>query len=157
MSEIRDFLNLHLQSIFDSDLTTYHATTVPELTIYEWHVTPHRIEGMPFHDFMLGESGRDDTAAIALDPSPSEGAPQGKGRVRFDLANYLEQVYEDTAICSYTMLISRGSDRGVQVTAYNESRVLVRMGSSWKVVHVHKSPAWQAPLNPPHLATVHSN
>ncbi|MFW6184907.1 MAG: protein kinase, partial [Chloroflexota bacterium] len=28
---------------------------------------------------------------------------------------------------------------------HNESRVLIRQDGGWKVVHVHKSPAWQAP------------
>ena len=50
-AEIRDFLHKHLQAIFDSDLQTYHTTTVPELTLYEWYITPHRVDGIPFHDF----------------------------------------------------------------------------------------------------------
>lgn len=36
MTETRAFLERHLQAIFESDLATYHATTVPELTLYEW-------------------------------------------------------------------------------------------------------------------------
>jgi Calcium/calmodulin dependent protein kinase II association domain len=149
MSEIREWLEVHIQSIFDADVAAYHATTVEDLTIYEWHVTPHRIEGLPFHDFMLAEAGREDSAALALEPSAHTSNPVEDERVRFDLANYREQVYGDTAICSYTMLISRGTRSGVRVTSYNESRVLIRFEAGWRVVHVHKSPSWSAPFQPP--------
>ncbi len=149
MSEVRTFLEQHLQGIFDGDVEHYHATTVPELTLYEWYVTPHRIRGLPFHDFMMEESTRDDTAGIALDPHPDEGSTDEKDRLRFDLSNYSEQLYGDTAICSYTLLISKGTSRGVRVISYNESRVLVKIEGAWKVVHVHKSPSWKAPFQPP--------
>lgn len=146
MSEIRSVLDNHLNAIFDGDIDAYKASTVPELTLYEWHVTPHRIEGIPFHEFVMSEAKRDDTVGIALDPHPDLTEDTDKARVRFDLANYAEQVYENTAICSYTMLISRGSSAGVRVSSYNESRVLIRIDNVWKVVHVHKSPSWNAPF-----------
>jgi hypothetical protein len=150
MSEIRAFLEGHLLSIIEADLEAYHATTVPELTLYEWHVTPHRIDGIPFHDFMMEETRSEDSAASALEPNPSrEREPGDKPRVRFDLANYVEQRYGDTVICSYTMLISKATTSGVEVLSYNESRVLVIFEGEWRVVHVHKSPAWPAPFQPP--------
>jgi len=149
MSEVRQFLEQHLQGIFDNDVEAYHRTTVPELTLYEWYVTPHRIDGLPFHDFMMSEAARDDTAGMALDPNPQTEGPVDKSRLRFDLANYHEQLYGDTAICSYTLLISKGAAEGVTVLSYNESRVLVKMGDQWKIVHVHKSPAWAAPFQGP--------
>ena len=46
---------------------------------------------------------------------------------------------------SYTLLISTASAEGVKVASHNESRVMVKQNGTWKVVHVHKSPAWQAP------------
>ncbi|MCJ7567465.1 MAG: hypothetical protein MUO58_07985 [Anaerolineales bacterium] len=149
MGEVRSFLERHLQSIFESDIYAYHETTDENLTLFEWYVTPHRIEGLPFHDFMMTEAGRDDTAGLALDPHPEESSPQDKDRVRFDLANYQEQVFGESVVCSYTLLISKGSSSGVDVLSYNESRVLVKMEGSWKVVHVHKSPSWNAPFQPP--------
>ena len=152
MTDVRTFLDRHLKSIFDADIDGYHATTVDDLTLYEWHVTPHRIEGLPFHDFMMAEAGREDSEGIALDPSPEMESGGGKANVRYDLANYREQVYGSTAICSYTMLISRGTRSGVSVVSYNESRVMVKIGDSWKVVHVHKSPSWSAPFQPPALS-----
>ena len=147
---VRDALEKHLQSILDNDTDTYHATTVPELTLYEWYVTPHRIDGLPFHDFMMAESARPDTAGTALEPGPAEvGAPPETLRQRFDLANYREQSYGDAAICSYTLLIAKGAAAGVTVRSHNETRVMVRLDGVWKVAHVHKSPAWQAPYAPP--------
>lgn len=149
LSEIREFLEWHLESIFAADIEAYHRSCTPDLTLYEWYVTPHRIEGLPFHDFMMREAGRDDTAGMALDPSPPDGDPENKQRVRFDLANYREQRYGDAAICSYTLLISRGSTKGVNVQSYNESRVLIKSDGEWRVAHVHKSPSWNAPFQPP--------
>jgi len=34
---IRPLLERHLQSILDCDVAAYHASTVPELTLYEWY------------------------------------------------------------------------------------------------------------------------
>jgi hypothetical protein len=141
----RPFLERHLRAILEGDAALYHATTAADLTLYEWYVTPHRIDGLPFHDFMLAEATRPDTPATALDPEGVGGGPGAKDRQRFDLANYHEQVYADTAICCYTLLISSGGSGGVTVRSHNESRVLVRRDGAWRVVHVHKSPAWKAP------------
>ena len=149
MSEIRTFLEEHLAGIFANDIAAYHRTCVPDLTLYEWYVTPQRIEGLAFHDFMMSEAARDDTAGMALDPHPAVGHPEGKCRARFDLANYREQRYGDTAVCSYTLLISKGTAEGVRVVSYNESRVMVKLEGAWRVVHVHKSPSWGAPFQPP--------
>ena len=158
---VRPVLERHLQSILDCDVNAYHASTVPELTLYEWYVTPHRIDGLGFHDFLMTESARPDTPAIApripegtaLDPSGRAGsapdkAPseaREKARERFDLANYREQLYGDCAVCCYTLLISRATSQGTTVRSHNETRVFVRRDGVWKVVHVHKSPAWNAP------------
>jgi hypothetical protein len=98
---------------------------------------------------MMTEAARSDTAGLALDPLPASGTPADKVRLRFDLANYKEQQYGDTAICTYTALVSRGTPAGVRVLSYNETRVIVRQGDAWKVVHVHRSPSWPAPFQPP--------
>ncbi|MGB7115390.1 MAG: nuclear transport factor 2 family protein [Anaerolineales bacterium] len=143
--EVHEFLLRHLQSIYDNDIETYHATTSEDLTLYEWWVTPHRLEGLPFHDFMMTENDRRGTVFGAEEDTDQIGAPS---RVRFDLANLHIQRYSNTAIASYTLLTSMGSLEGVKVTDHNESRVLVKIDEEWKVVHVHKSPSWKAP----HLA-----
>jgi ketosteroid isomerase-like protein len=138
--EIIEFLNKHLQSIRENDSKTYTETTGEDLTLYEWWITPHRIDGLPFHEFMMGANEKQGTVFGA------EGS--AKSVTRYDLANLHIQNYGDTVIASYTMLISTASAEGVKVTSHNESRVMVKQNDTWKVVHVHKSPAWQAPHIP---------
>ncbi len=138
--EIIAFLKVHLQSIQDNDVQTYNETTAGDLTLYEWWITPHRIDGLPFHEFMMTSNGERGTVFGA------EG--KAKSPTRFDLSNLRIQNYGDTAIASYTLLISTVSPDGVKVASHNESRVMFKQNDTWKVVHVHKSPAWQAPHIP---------
>lgn len=142
IEEIKKFLLLHLQSILDNDLETYHATTSDDLTLYEWYVTPHRIDGIPFHDFMM-ESNAERGSVFGAEVDPDQVDVQSK--TRFDLANLHIQQYGDTAIASYTLLLSTNLATGVQVVAHHESRVMLKRDGSWVIVHAHKSPAWQAP------------
>ena len=135
--EIRDFLLRHLMAVQENDTQAYRETTAEELTLYEWWVTPHRIDGLPFHEFMMGSNAQRGTV-FGSDA-------EGKAETRFDLANLHIQRYGDTAIASYTLLISTALPEGVQVRAHNESRVMIKQAGGWKVVHVHKSPAWPAP------------
>ncbi len=135
--EIRDFLLKHLMSIQNNDTATYRETSADELTLYEWWVTPHRIDGLPFHEFMMNSNAERGTVSGADSTQ--------KAVSRLDLANLLIQRYGDTAIASYTLLTSTALPTGVHVNAHNESRVMVKQSGKWKVVHVHKSPAWPAP------------
>jgi hypothetical protein len=139
--EIYAFLLRHLQAIQENNLAAYHDTTSEELTLYEWWVTPYRLDGLPFHNFMMSENARRGSVFGA------EGGEDSAQVVhtRFDLANLHIQRYNDCAIASYTLLISTGIPDGVRVAAHNETRVIVKLDESWKVVHVHKSPAWPAP------------
>jgi ketosteroid isomerase-like protein len=71
----------------------------------------------------------------------------GAGDTRFDLLEPRLQLYGDTAIVSYTFMLSRAqSEGGVEHRLHNESRVLIKRDERWQIVHVHKSPAWQAPF-----------
>ena len=135
--EIYDFLVRHLKSIQENDIAAYHETTAVDLTLYEWWVTPNRIDGLPFHEFMMTANARNGTV-FGSDV-------RQKADTRFDLSNLLIQRYGDAAIASYTLLTSTALPDGVQTVAHNESRVMVRQSGQWKVVHVHKSPAWPAP------------
>ena len=137
--EIHDFLLHHLDTIMKNDVSGYTETCTEDLTLYEWWVTPHRIDGIPFHEFMMTANDKRGTVFGA------EGEP---APVRFDLANLNIQRYGDTAVVSYTLMISTALPDGVKVASHNESRVIVKIGNAWKVVHVHKSPAWQAPHIP---------
>jgi ketosteroid isomerase-like protein len=138
--EVQAFLLKHLQSVRENDLKTYAETTAEDLSLYEWWVTPHRIDGLAFHEFMMQANAR---AGAVFGAEGGEHAP-----TRFDLSNLHIQRYGDTAIASYTLLISTVAEKRVRVAAHNESRVMVKGNAGWKVVHVHKSPAWPAP----HLA-----
>lgn len=140
-AEIEAFLRRHLEAVLHNDLETYHATTHPDLTLYEWWVTPHRLDGLEFHDFMMAENARRGSVFGV----ESDTAGSGAEGIRLDLANLHIQRYGDTAIASYTLLTSAGGPVGVRVAAHNESRVMVRLEGRWQVVHVHKSPAWPAP------------
>jgi hypothetical protein len=135
--EIRDFLLKHLMSVQENDMGTYRETTGEDLTLYEWWVTPNRIDGLPFHEFMM-ESNAERGTVFGSDA-------REKARSRLDLANLHIQRYGNTAIASYTLLTSTALPQGVRVNAHNETRVLVKQAGAWKVVHVHKSPAWPAP------------
>ena len=134
--EILAFLDRHLNSVFTQDAETYRATTSEELSLYEWFVTPHRQDGLDFHFFMIDHTW----------------AGTG-GDFRYDLLEPRVQIYGDTAVVSYTfMLIRAAADGSLTHRTHNESRVLVKAVNSWQVVHVHKSPAWQAPYNPQVIA-----
>jgi hypothetical protein len=135
--EIRTFLLRHLKSVEENDTAAYRETTASELSLYEWWITPHRIEGLPFHEFMMGANAQHGTVFGSEAHSMAE--------TRFDLANVSIQRYGDAAIASYTLLVSTALPEGVQVVSHNESRVIVKQDGMWKVVHVHKSPAWPAP------------
>ena len=135
--EVYDFLLRHLKSVQENDISAYHETTASDLTLYEWWVTPNRIDGLPFHEFMMTSNAQNGTV-FGSDVKQKAGN-------RFDLSNLCIQRYGDTAIASYTLLTSTALPDGVQVVSHNESRVMVKQDGKWKVVHVHKSPAWPAP------------
>ncbi len=145
-TEIEAFLTNHFESIMRNDLEVYHRTTSPELTLYEWWVTPHRIDGLPFHDFMMESNA---ALGTVFGADTTEGQRTVHTPTRFDLSNLKIQHYENAAVASYTLLISRATPTGVKVTSHNESRVMVRLDGAWQVVHVHKSPAWPAPHTNP--------
>lgn len=130
--EIWAFLDRHLHSVFTRDSETYEATTSGDLSLYEWFVTPHRQDGLDFHFFMIDNSW----AGAGAD-------------FRYDLLEPRLQLYGDTAIVSYTFMLTIAGEEGdITHRSHNESRVLVKAEDGWQVVHVHKSPAWRAPHGP---------
>ena len=137
--EVHEFLLKHLQAVQDNDLQTYKDTCTEDLAVYEWWLTPHRIDGLPFHEFMINSD-----AHRQAQNNHEIGLPQNV-QSRFDLANLRIQHYGDIAIASYTLLVSTSKPDGEHVEAHNESRVMVKLNGVWKVVHVHKSPCWNAP------------
>jgi len=138
--EVHQFLLKHLRAVQEDDLKTYQDTCTEDLAVYEWWLTPHRIDGLPFHEFMITV----DAERQARNKLEGDGEAQAI-RSRFDLANLRIQRYGDTAVASYTLLVSISLPNGEHVEAHNESRVMVKLNGEWKVVHVHKSPCWNAP------------
>ena len=130
---IWDTLHRHLASIFAGDAETYAATTGEDLSLYEWYITPHRQDGLDFHLFLIRHTGQ-----------------QPGHETRYDLLEPRLQVYGDadftTAIASYTLMLTWVTPEGITHRTHNESRVLIKRDGAWKVVHVHKSPAWSAPF-----------
>jgi hypothetical protein len=125
--EIWDFLDRHLMSIFTRDAKAYRETTAADLSLYEWFVTPHRQDGLDFHFYMIERNWSGANADF-----------------RYDLLEPRLQLYGDTAIVSYTFMLTLAGESGIEHRSHNESRVLVHGENGWQVVHVHKSPAWQA-------------
>lgn len=140
-AEIYEALAANLKAVQENDAAAYRQSTADELTLYEWWVTPNRIDGLPFHEFMM-ESNASRGTVFGSDVTQ-------KASSRFDLSNLMIQRYGDVGIASYTLLISTALPEGVQVVSHNESRVMVKQAGQWKVVHVHKSPSWSAPHMPP--------
>ena len=122
-NEIWAFVQRHLRSIFTRDSQTYRETTAADLSLYEWFVTPHRQDGLDFHFFMIDNSWAGETEAY-----------------RFDLLEPRLQRYGDTAIVSYTFMLTTKENGVIKHRTHNESRVLVKFADGWQVVHVHKSP-----------------
>lgn len=131
--QVWEVVHRHLLSIFERDPETYEATTAEDLSLYEWFITPHRQDGLEFHSFMISHSAMHGSAV----------------EYRYDLLEPRMQLYGDTAIVTYTFMLSVVSEGAVTHRTHNESRVLIHQDDSWRVVHVHKSPAWQAPLSAP--------
>ncbi|WP_457636536.1 nuclear transport factor 2 family protein [Oceanithermus sp.] len=121
--EVWETLHRHLAAIYAGDWETYLQTTVADVAVYEWFVTPHRIDGLSFHQFMMEH----DWMGVGSD-------------WRYDLLDPRLQVYGDTAIASYTLLLTIKGENGLEHRTINETRVLVRQPEGWKVAHVHKSP-----------------
>jgi ketosteroid isomerase-like protein len=139
-AEIHEFLLKHLQAVQNNDLETYRATSAEDLAVYEWWLTPHRIDGLPFHEFMITADAKRQAQKKLVN-----GNTEHVMQSRFDLANLRIQRYGNSAIASYTLLVSTSLTEGEHVEAHNESRVIVKLNGIWKVVHVHKSPCWNAP------------
>ena len=128
---ILDVLNRNLQSIWDGDEKSYSATTAGDVTFFEWYISPQRIDGLDFHLRGL----RVHAAVIAGDSAH---------RLEHEILQPRVQIYGDTAIVTYTLMIRVVGATGVVHKSHNETRVFHNFGApnapDWKLVHCHKSP-----------------
>jgi ketosteroid isomerase-like protein len=134
---IMDVLHRNLQSIWDGDVEAYRATTADDVSFFEWYISPQRIDGIDFHLREL----RVHRAVVS--GGMDSGADQ-EGRVEHEILQPRVQIYGQTAIVTYTLLIRAASSAGVAHKSHHETRVFHDFGtpdaSAWKLVHCHKSP-----------------
>jgi hypothetical protein len=127
---IMDVLHRNLQSIWDGDVEAYRETTAEDLSFFEWYVSPQRIDGLDFH---LRE--------LAVHKETVGG---GSERLEHEVLNPRVQLFDDTAIVTYTLFIRAAGAAGVTYQSHNETRVFHNFGTTdapqWKLVHCHKSP-----------------
>ncbi len=120
-----------LTAIAAGDAATYASLCVPELSCYE-DVCPYRIDGVAFHLHLVQRA--------ASRPQP----------VRTDILTPRVQVYGDTGIVTCTRLIThddapveseayRNPGAGLRWETFNETRVFVKQGGGWRMVHFHRS------------------
>jgi hypothetical protein len=132
-----DVLHRNLQSIWDGDVEAYRATTAEDVSFFEWYISPQRIDGLDFHLREL----RVHRAVVSGGADPSGGSER---RVEHEILQPRVQVYGDTAIVTYTLLIRAVDRAGVTHRSHNETRVFHNFGTAaapqWKLVHCHKSP-----------------
>ncbi len=130
--EVLAVLDRNLRSIWEGDVETYRATTADDVSFYEWYVSPQRIDGIDFHLRELKVH-----AAVMSDGA--EGS-----RIEHEILQPRVQIYGDTAIVTYTLLIRVIHPTGTTHRSHNETRVFHNFGTAeapqWKLVHCHKSP-----------------
>ncbi len=134
--EILKVLNRNLQSIWDADVATYTETCAPDVSFFEWYITTQRIDGIEFHLHEI------------LVHAQALGGGEG-ARTEHEVLQPRIQIYGDTAIVTYTLLVRAVKGVVVTRTQQNETRVFHRFVEGWKLVHCHKSPCWRAPHDAP--------
>ena len=134
---ILDVLHRNLQAIWDGDVETYRATTAEDVSFFEWYISPQRIDGIDFHLREL----RVHKAVVSGGVDPDQ---DSESRIEHEILQPRVQVYGDTAVVTFTLLIRAVSEAGVVHKSHNETRVFHNFGTAdvpqWKLVHCHKSP-----------------
>ena len=133
---IMDILDRNLQSIWDGDVEAYRATTAEDVSFFEWYISPVRIDGLDFHLREL----RVHSAVVSGGATDEE----GESHIEHEILQPRVQVYDDTAVVTFTLMIRAASGAGVVHKSHNETRVFHNFGAAdapeWKLVHCHKSP-----------------
>ncbi len=120
--ELLDITTRILAAIHNGDADTYASLCVDDLTCFE-DVCPYRIDGVPFHVSLIKQ--------MAEDPTQQP--------VRFDLLTPKVQRYGDSAVVTYTRLLTFNDAGSPSWRTFNESRIYVRVNGSWLMVHFHRT------------------
>jgi ketosteroid isomerase-like protein len=134
--DILSILDRNLQAIWDGDAAAFAALCAPDVSFFEWYISTQRIDGVDFH---LRE--------IRVHAQALGGGADS--HTEHEILQPRVQVYDDTAIITYTLLVRSVQGAAVTRTQQNETRVYHRFDDGWKLVHCHKSPCWRAPHDPP--------
>jgi len=121
--EVLDITRRMLDAMYSGDAEVHRAHSAEDMSSYEWYIAPQRIDGAGFH-LKLIEAG-------------------GNGTLGFwEMLTPRVQVYGDTAIVCYTLLKTAAGAEGqaASFSTMNETRVFVKLGGVWQMVHLHKSP-----------------
>src|SRR5436190_1241673 len=122
--ELLELTHRMLEAIHSGDHDTYKSLCSPDLSCFETDVSPYRIDGVDFHLGLIQEM-HDRKVYNNL--------------VRFDILTPLLQIYGNSAIVSYTRLMTYRTDLAPIFKSFNETRVFVRLEGGWKMVHFHRS------------------
>jgi len=134
--EILNILDRNLQAIWDGDADAFAALCAPDVSFFEWYISTQRIDGVDFH---LRE--------IRVHAQALGGGADS--HTEHEILQPRVQLYDDTAVVTYTLLVRSVQGAAVTRTQQNETRVYHRFDEGWKLVHCHKSPCWRAPHDPP--------
>lgn len=135
-TEILSILDRNLQAIWDGDAAAFAALCASDVSFFEWYISTQRIDGVDFH---LRE---------ILVHAQALGGGAGS-HTEHEILQPRVQLYDNTAIVTYTLLVRSVQGANVTRTQHNETRVFHRFADGWKLVHCHKSPCWRAPHDPP--------
>ena len=135
--DILELLRRQLQSVWDGDIATYRKTVAPDCSFFEWYIYPFRIDGLDFHMRELGVHRE----VLGGSPDPLE---EPERVFEHEILQPRVQVYDKTAIVTYTFMVRAVLPDKVIHKSHNETRVFHNFGSDeepdWKLVHCHKSP-----------------
>jgi calcium/calmodulin-dependent protein kinase (CaM kinase) II len=124
--EVLQLTHILLKAIHEGDLDTYRALCLPDLSCYETDVAPYRIDVIDFH----------------IDLMRSQSAIGGFSNLtRFDILTPRVQLHGDSAIVTYTRLMTYAAAVPPAWKAFNETRVFVRLNGAWRLAHFHRSEA----------------
>ncbi len=127
--EVLDVTRQLIESVYRRDLDFYRAHATEDMSAYEWFIAPARIDGLAFHLHLMGAGGM-----VGVDENS-----------RVDLLDPRVQLCgsaEDVAIVTFTLLVTYPAVGQGKPAFYtdNQTRVLVRDGDTWKMIHFHRSP-----------------